>query len=84
VTDKAKSTVYANRKARMDRDPAFRAKVYAAQTASRAKRRQLELEEAGDVVCGHQYAGGRRCWKTYAHTHGGEVVDPGARELVAG
>jgi hypothetical protein len=84
VTDKPKSSVYANRKARMERDPEFRAKVYAAQSASRAKRRQRELEESGDLVCGHEYANGRRCWKVYAHTHGGEVVDPGARELVAG
>lgn len=74
---------YEDRKARMAADPAYRAAIHAAQSASRRRRRQLELEQS-EGVCGHRYANDRRCWKSYKHKHAGVEVDPMARELVAG
>lgn len=67
---------YATRKARMDRDPDYRAKVLRAQAESRrlaTERRWQELVDQGSA-CNHQYPNGRHCWKSYSHTHDGGLV----------
>lgn len=72
----SKDRSYAAKKARMDRDPEFKARVLAAQARSRRARREREfaahVERFGDRVCGWVYGNDRRCWRTDAHTHTGQ------------
>jgi hypothetical protein len=68
------SKVYAARKARMERDPEFKARVLASQAASRRRRREEQYTESR--VCGYPLGGDRRCWKEYVHTHRGLTYDP--------
>lgn len=75
---------YADRKARMARDPEYKRRVLAAQAESRRKARLELLDQSRDTVCGFPYPNGRHCWKGYAHTHGGEVYDPLAQEIAGG
>ena len=64
---------YRDRKARMDRDPAFAGRVLFAQMESRRRRKQREweahIERFGDAACQHVYPNDRRCWKSYPHQH---------------
>lgn len=59
---------YTERKARMDADPAYAGHVLQMQQDSRRRRRD-KAHAALEHPCQHRYPAGRRCWKTYPHTH---------------
>jgi hypothetical protein len=73
------SKVYAARKARMARDPEFKARVLASQAASRRNARLSHLQTKAilGIACGFEFKGGRHCWKGYEHRHGGKVYMEG-------
>lgn len=69
---------YTIRKARMDRDPGFAARVIGHQMAARKRRRDREWAEHerlnGKAVCHHRYPEGRRCWRIEEHNHAEETT----------